>query len=566
VSAAARRQRRLPRVRSSDVRDRPARRHRQGPQAFPARDLLGLGRRLSGPARPRRHAGLLSLVFPDRQQGRLRIPGYAAKAAADQYASRHARHGCAGPRLEHSRNHRSAARRRPATWWRAARARRGSRHRRPAGAAEIRELGPALSASVPAGTRGVRQPARRLRGQHRRGRQRGERNPRHHRRPRSTDHGTALRPLARADAAPVDQARRHAGRQSDELGAPAQSRSALPRGGELRHRRGRGQRRDLHELCVGADRRRARRKPEDQASTARDRSLDGVVRAPSHAARRHQHGTRVLAVGAGHGSPSDRRLDHPIHPDEEPRSPDAHVGCHAARAAARRAAHAPAAVRRRRDAAQPAHAHQRGRGERGAAQGCSARPSDRRPGGGRRASVRRADLDSRSPRRVSLAAVRGAGTRPPPRRDPLDRAADAGGAGRRARRRWCGDRAVRPAAPMAVGRWAGAGHDRGQPDPVGNREAGQQPELRARRPGLERAPGAGRERQPDGGTVQDRVARFLHAPRRRQGGGATAGAGAARSRRGDKNAGRRTQSTTDHPPPRPVLHRHPALDPRTDRR
>jgi hypothetical protein len=116
-----------------------------------------------------------------------------------------------------------------------------------------------------------------------------------------------------AGAAPAHQTRRHARRQSHQLGTQDQSRPAFPGARELRHRCGRDQCRNVHELCLATDRRRPRRQPEDQTSSTRDRSLDGLVPAPPHPACCRQCRARLHAVGAGRRPLADGRLDHRVH-------------------------------------------------------------------------------------------------------------------------------------------------------------------------------------------------------------------------------------------------------------
>ena len=171
------------------------------------------------------------------------------------------RHRRTGPGIEYSRHH--ATRRSAASCGWAERCRFPMPISTTASwqnAETLRELGPALSATRSRRAGRLRQPARRLRRADAGGPP--TRQPvwaeAVDRRPRPADHGAALRPLARADPAAADRARRHARRPIrtnwvHRLNLDPRFRVPAAFGAEVVET----ERRRVHERRVGADRRRA---------------------------------------------------------------------------------------------------------------------------------------------------------------------------------------------------------------------------------------------------------------------------------------------------------------------
>ena len=217
---------------------------------------------------------------------------------------------------------------------------------------------------------------------------------------------------------------------------------------------------------------------------------------------------------------------------------------------------------------QSADPHQCRRGQRRAAQGGAARPADRRSGGRRRASGRRARLDPRPPRQVSVAALGRADCGAADRRRAAPRCCRC----RRepSRRSW--SRLPASAASLLLRQWQTAdapaqGMSEANQTPAAVDTLPTNPGFVIADPGSTVASPPGATDSADGGAVQDRAARLVHA--------------AARPRRRPGCGRRRSRSTSPAPPrtlvtgvdPRVTIPRRglatigiPAVDPRPDRR
>ena len=372
--------------------------------------------------------------------------------------------------------------------------------------------------------------------------------PGRQRRSRPADHRAAVLPVARAHPAAADQPRRHSRAESRQLGAPAEPRPALPRARGAGRAGGGGQRRSLHGRRLAADRRRAGRQRAHPAPAPGHRRLLAAAPGPPAAAGGREPRARVRPACAGLRTGPGGRRDAGAHPVVQPDPARADLGRDAPRRPPGRAADALTAVHRHGDPGQPAHAGQRGRGERRPAKGGPVRHRHRRPGGARGRHAGHPPVGRRAAEPASVAADRAA--RP-----------GRGGAGRRAgpadhaaavRDRYAG-RCRRPGVRLSgAPAMAGLGrppdrHHRGRADARLGRDAAGQPGLRPVRSRVDVPPLHRRKRQPDRRALQGRAARLVPAAAGRPGGRPAACAGPPAAHRRDHGQRDRRRSGRHHP-------------------